>query len=37
MIELKHLEAGYPGRTVLEDVTLALRPGKVLALLGPNG
>lgn len=37
MIELRHLRAGYPGRTVLEDISLTLRPGKVLALLGPNG
>ncbi|RKI71886.1 ABC transporter ATP-binding protein [bacterium 1xD42-67] len=37
MIELKNLRAGYPGRPVLEDVTLDLRPGQVLAVLGPNG
>ena len=37
MIELKNLYAGYPGRPVLEDVTLDFRPGEVLAILGPNG
>ena len=37
MIELKNLRAGYPGRSVLEDVTLEFRPGEVLAVLGPNG
>ncbi|MCI9351995.1 MAG: ABC transporter ATP-binding protein [Lawsonibacter sp.] len=37
MIELRHLRAGYPGRTVLEDVSLEFRPGQVLAVLGPNG
>lgn len=37
MLELKSVSAGYPGRGVLEDVTLAVRPGRVLALLGPNG
>lgn len=37
MIELKNLQAGYPGRTVLERVSLDFRPGQVLAVLGPNG
>ncbi len=37
MLEVRRLAAGYPGRRVLEDVTLALRPGRVLVLLGPNG
>ncbi|MCI8304747.1 MAG: ABC transporter ATP-binding protein [Lawsonibacter sp.] len=37
MIELKDLRAGYPGRSVLEDICLDFRPGQVLAVLGPNG
>lgn len=37
MLEVKNLSAGYPGRRVLAGVTLAVRPGRVLALLGPNG
>ena len=37
MLEAKNLSAGYPGRAVLADVSLAARPGRVLALLGPNG
>ncbi len=37
MLEVNHLSVGYPGRRVLEDVSLAVRPGRVLALLGPNG
>ncbi|MCI8329748.1 MAG: ABC transporter ATP-binding protein [Oscillibacter sp.] len=37
MLELKSLSAGYPGHSILEDVCLAVRPGKVLVLLGPNG
>lgn len=37
MIELNNLRAGYPGRPVLEDITLDFRPGEVLAVLGPNG
>lgn len=37
MIELKNLCAGYPGRTVLTDISLAFHPGSVTVLLGPNG
>lgn len=37
MLEARNLSVGYPGRTVLENVSLAVRPGRVLVLLGPNG
>lgn len=37
MIELKNLCGGYPGRPVLEDISLDFCPGEVLAILGPNG
>ena len=37
MIEVRHLCAGYRGRRVLDGITLDMRPGEVLALLGPNG
>ena len=37
MIELNGLRAGYPGRTVLEEICLKFCPGQVLAVLGPNG
>lgn len=37
MLELKNVSVGYPGRVVLEDVSLTVRPGKILVLLGPNG
>ncbi len=37
MIELKNLSAGYGRQAVLRGVSMALTPGKVLALLGPNG
>lgn len=37
MIELRDLSAGYGRQIVLRDVSMELRPGTVLALLGPNG
>ena len=37
MIALKNLQAGYPGRPVLEGISLDFRPGEVLAVIGPNG
>lgn len=37
MIELISLQAGYPGRAVLQNLSLTIREGEVLALIGPNG
>lgn len=37
MIELRELDCGYQGKTVLRNVTLSFPAGKVLVLLGPNG
>lgn len=37
MLEAREAAAGYPGRAVLQSVSLPCRPGEVLALLGPNG
>ena len=37
MIELRRISAGYFGKAVVEDISLAFRPGEVLAIIGPNG
>ncbi|MFC4044462.1 thiol reductant ABC exporter subunit CydC [Dactylosporangium siamense] len=37
-VRLEHVSAGWePGRPVLHDVTLTLRPGRRVALVGPSG
>jgi iron complex transport system ATP-binding protein len=37
MLEIEGLTCGYGRRPVLSDVTLTVRPGENLCLLGPNG
>jgi iron complex transport system ATP-binding protein len=37
MLQAQALDVGYPGHAVGSGFTLALPPGRVLALLGPNG
>jgi len=37
LLALDEAAAGYPGRSVLENLQLSLRPGARLGLLGPNG
>ncbi len=37
IIEVEHLDAGYPGVRVLADVNLSIAPGEVFALLGGSG
>ena len=37
MIEVKNLWKSFKGKVVNEDVSLFMRPGEIVALLGPNG
>ncbi|MGB2695063.1 MAG: ABC transporter ATP-binding protein, partial [Dehalococcoidia bacterium] len=37
MLEIKNLNAGYGSIQVLRDVSLAIEPGEVVAVLGTNG
>jgi iron complex transport system ATP-binding protein len=37
IVELREVTAAYRGRDVLQDVSLAIRPGERIALVGPNG
>jgi phospholipid/cholesterol/gamma-HCH transport system ATP-binding protein len=37
IIEVKDLEVGYGGRTVLQDVTFSVRRGESFTILGPSG
>ena len=37
IIELCHVDAGYPGATILHDVTFSIKRGEVFILLGGSG
>ena len=37
LVELKNLTKSFGNRTVLDDITLQIEEGEMLALLGPNG
>lgn len=37
MLEIQALSVGYRDRMVLQDVSLTVHPGEVVALIGPNG
>ncbi len=37
MLALEHVSAGYGGRAVLDDLTLRVAPGEIVALIGANG
>ena len=37
MLEIRNLDAGYPGKPVLKDISLDIPTGKITVILGPNG
>lgn len=37
LLQIRAANLGYPNRVVLESVDLQVRPGEVIALIGPNG
>lgn len=37
MLEIQNVSAGYPGHTVLENISLTIPTGKVTVIAGPNG
>ena len=36
-LQVEHVSFGYTQTDILADVSLTVEPGKMLALLGPNG
>jgi iron complex transport system ATP-binding protein len=37
MLKIAHLTAGYDGKTILDDISLKVADGSIVALIGPNG
>ena len=37
MLTIDHLTAGYNEKKILEDISLTIEDGSVVALIGPNG
>ena len=37
IIELEHVDAGYPGKVILSDVSFCIRRGEIFILLGSSG
>ena len=37
MLDIQSLTVGYPNHDVLRDVSITIKPGEILALVGPNG
>ncbi len=36
-IEMQHISLGYGRETIVKDITLQVRPGEMVGLIGPNG
>ncbi len=37
MLEIRNLSVAYGSRTILQDISLGIAPGQILAVIGPNG
>ncbi len=37
VLEMEELELGYPGKSLVKELTLSLRPGEIVGVVGPNG
>jgi ATP-binding cassette ChvD family protein len=37
VLEIKHLNKGFDGRTLIEDLDLIIEPGAIIGVVGPNG
>lgn len=37
LLELRHLKKSYGSKTILQDISLNIKPGEIVGLLGPNG
>lgn len=37
VLEIEELELGYPGKSLIREIKLSLRPGEIVGVVGPNG
>lgn len=37
MLTLKHINKSYGNRTILSDISLSIRKGEIVSILGPSG